>query len=77
MKTEWNTSSGADEPIRLTRASKARATTDDSGPSRSDKEKEHALYDEDEEIEEDIGVLDSEGDGTMLGDIDTIDLEFY
>ncbi|KAD5318196.1 hypothetical protein E3N88_18142 [Mikania micrantha] len=74
--------SGADEPIRLTRASKARAskaraTTDGSGPSRIDKGKQHALYDEDDEIEEDIGVLDEEGDGPMLGDNDTIDLDLY
>ncbi|KAD4981747.1 hypothetical protein E3N88_18418 [Mikania micrantha] len=69
--------SGANEPIRLTRASKARATTDGSGPSRSDKGKKHALYDEDDEIEEDIGVLDGEGDGPMFGDNDTIDLDFY
>ncbi|KAD6454823.1 hypothetical protein E3N88_09529 [Mikania micrantha] len=39
--------------------------------------KQHALYDEDDEIEEDIGVLDGEGDGPMFGDNDTIDLDFY
>ncbi|KAD3337685.1 hypothetical protein E3N88_33205 [Mikania micrantha] len=44
--------SEAYEPIHLTRASKAKATTDGSGPSRK-------------------------GDGPMLGDIDTIDLDFY
>ncbi|KAD2021887.1 hypothetical protein E3N88_42005 [Mikania micrantha] len=31
----------------------------------------------DDEIEEDIGVLGGEGDGPMLGDNDTIDLDFY
>ncbi|KAD7476953.1 hypothetical protein E3N88_00089 [Mikania micrantha] len=78
MKNEgFNRVSGADEPIRLTRASKARATTNGYGPSRSDKGKQHALYDEDDEIEKDIGVLDGEGDGPMLGDNDTIDLDFY
>ncbi|KAD4585820.1 hypothetical protein E3N88_23421 [Mikania micrantha] len=69
--------SGVDGPIHLTRASKARATTHGSRPSRSDKGKQHALYDEDDEIEEDIGVLDCEGDGPMLGDIDMIDLDYY
>ncbi|KAD5318143.1 hypothetical protein E3N88_18089 [Mikania micrantha] len=45
----------------------------------SNKGKQHALYDEDDEddeIEEDIGVLDGEGDGPMFGDNDTIDLDF-
>ncbi|KAL8259540.1 hypothetical protein R6Q59_027493 [Mikania micrantha] len=64
----------SDGPIGLTRASKAKETTDGSRPSRSDKRKQHALYDE---IEEDISALDGEGDGPMLGDIDTIDLDFY
>ncbi|KAD3337698.1 hypothetical protein E3N88_33218 [Mikania micrantha] len=43
----------------------------------SDKGKQHALYDEDDKIEKYIGVLDVEGDGPMLGDIDTIDLDLH
>ncbi|KAD5318011.1 hypothetical protein E3N88_17957 [Mikania micrantha] len=69
--------SGGDELIRLTRALKAKVTTDGSWPSRTDKGIQHALYDEDDEIEENIGVLDGERDQPMLGDIDKIDLDFY
>ncbi|KAL8245633.1 hypothetical protein R6Q59_006849 [Mikania micrantha] len=54
--------SRANGPIRLTRASKTRATYDGFGPSRCGKGKQHALYDGDAEIEENIGVLSSEGD---------------
>ncbi|KAI3762541.1 hypothetical protein L1987_52972 [Smallanthus sonchifolius] len=64
-----NIASGANEPIRVTRASNV-ARDEGSGPSRSDKGKKHALYDEDDEIEEDIEVVDDEGDEPAFGNYD-------
>ncbi|KAI3814277.1 hypothetical protein L1987_19028 [Smallanthus sonchifolius] len=60
---------GANAPIRVTRASNV-ARDDGSGPSRSDKGKKRALYDEDDEIKEDIEVVDDKGDEPAFGSYD-------
>ncbi|KAD7477004.1 hypothetical protein E3N88_00140 [Mikania micrantha] len=66
--------SRANGPIRLTRASKTRATYDGFGPSRCGKDKQHALYDGDAEIEENIGVLkEREGANTQISKMEAED----
>ncbi|KAD1469137.1 hypothetical protein E3N88_42786 [Mikania micrantha] len=42
-----------------------------------DKDCDEVDISNDDEIEEDIGVLDGEGDGPILGDNDTINLDLY
>ena len=58
--------SGANDPSYVTRGS-TRGGDHGVGPSRNDRGKRPILVDEDDEVEEDIGVTDDGGEGDVLG----------